>query len=88
MHNKFWIFCDGETVVQDMYRLRKLQPVAVWTGSFNATKTGGRSFENAVIIRDRRVATAYAHEWAQIFALSEPLDWTTPWCEPEYRIGS
>ena len=24
---------------------------------------------------------------AQIFALSEPLDWVQPWVAPSYRIG-
>ena len=45
-------------------------------------------FENAVILRDQDIAAAYAREWAQILALSEPLDWEAGWCVPEYRIGT
>jgi hypothetical protein len=34
------------------------------------------------------IATAYANEWSQLLALSEPLNWTPRWSAPEYRIGS
>jgi hypothetical protein len=65
-----------------------VEPYGVWTGSFNFTKSSVASFENAVYIEDSKIAYAYAHEFAQIFALSEPLDWTTSWSAPEYRIGT
>ena len=53
-------------------------PKVVWTGSFNFTINAGRSL----------VAAAYAHEWSQVAALSEPLDWASEWMAPEYRLGT
>jgi hypothetical protein len=38
---------------------RKAVPVAVWTGSFNATFNGTQSLENAVIITDPTIARSY-----------------------------
>lgn len=56
LHHKFLVRLErGE---------KTLEPVAVWTGSFNATVTGGRNLENAVIIRDEVIARRYATEWA------------------------
>jgi hypothetical protein len=65
-----------------------IQPYAVWTGSFNPTHNGTMSLENAVIIYDDEIAGAYYREWQQIEALSEPLDWNSPWVAPEWRIGT
>ena len=39
-------------------------------------------------IDDPAVVTAYYHEYEQIFALSEPLDWSSEYVDPEWRIGS
>lgn len=76
-HHKFVVFCrDGFT------------PYAVWTGSFNFTRNAGRSFENAVVINDPVIAQAYLKEWAQLLAISEPLDWQSEWVAPQWRIGS
>lgn len=66
----------------------KHQAVAVWTGSFNPTRGGERSLENAVVLSDPVIATSYYAEWGQALALSEPLDWSSEWVEPEYRIGT
>lgn len=63
-------------------------PTAVWTGSFNPTNNGAVSLENAVVIRNFKVARAFYWEWGQALAISEPLDWESPWVAPEYRIGS
>lgn len=60
----------------------------VWTGSFNFTQNAGRSFENAIILTDERIARAYLGEFSQVAALSEPLNWDDDWCAPEWRIGS
>jgi hypothetical protein len=88
MHNKFLVFCSyKESPDPDVYG-GEMCPECVWTGSYNLTFNATKSFENSVIIRDRTVASAYAHEWAQILALSEPLDWESRWCAPEYRIGT
>ena len=72
--------CDGNT-----YRLAS---TSLWTGSFNLTRNARMSFENALYITDSRIAALYANEWAQIYALSEPLDWETPWVAPEFRVGT
>lgn len=79
-HHKFLVFCNKSEC--------GLAPYAVWTGSFNLTKNAVLSFENAVYIRDREIALAFAQEYAQILALSETLDWSSNWCAPEYRIGT
>lgn len=85
MHNKFLIFCkvpDGEDKNGDF------KPYEVWTGSFNFTKNATCSFENAVALTDPKVVDAFFKEYGQIAALSEPLDWSSDWGEPEFRIGS
>ena len=64
------------------------QPHAVWTGSFNLTANAERSFENVVVIEDETIAQAYYNEWNQLAALSEPLDWKSEWCHPQWRIGT
>jgi hypothetical protein len=63
-------------------------PEAVWTGSFNFSVNAGRSLENAVFIEDSAIARAYANEFSQVAALSEPLNWQDPWCSPEWRCGT
>ncbi|WP_146036505.1 phospholipase D-like domain-containing protein [Pseudotabrizicola formosa] len=85
MHNKFLVggrisvSADGE---------HSFVPEAVWTGSYNISYNAQLSFENALMIEDRSVATAYVNEWSQILALSERLNWESDWAAPEYRIGS
>lgn len=63
-------------------------PYAVWTGSFNFTQNGTVSLENAVIIRDAKIANAYLQEWRHAFGLSEPLDWESEWVASYMRVGS
>lgn len=82
MHNKFLVACDYDREKDNLY------PHSVWTGSFNFTKNAGMSFENAVVIRDQKVAHQYAQEWGQIAAFSEPLNWQSTWVFPEWRIGT
>lgn len=87
MHHKFFVFCD--VGLDDEFHMPcSITPRAVWTGSFNPTANGTRSRENAVLIESNSLASAYAREWFQVYAISEPLDWTSQWCEPQYRIGS
>lgn len=94
MHNKFLVFCktNGPEEQPDedwgSFWDLPLLPKAVWTGSFNLTRNATLSLENAVVIRNEEIANAYFDEWQQILALSEPLDWLTDWCEPEWRIGT
>jgi len=97
-HHKFLVFCHFVKVCQrgsncegpycDYYHRMRLQPYAVWTGSFNMTYNASNSFENAVYIEDSQIAQAYLNEYAQLFALSEPLNWESEWVMPEYREGS
>lgn len=60
----------------------------VWTGSYNLSYNATKSFENSVILRHPDIVQAYWKEWQQITALSEPLNWDSVWCEPEWRIGT
>ena len=68
MHHKFLVFCDSDPDVD-------LIPRAVWTGSYNVSQNAERSRENALVIHSETIAHAYLAEWAQLWALSEPLDW-------------
>ena len=96
MHNKFLVFArvlrlpEGQDQWSDNVGgwWPRIAPYGVWTGSFNMTVTAGRSFENAVYITGPEVVAAYYQEWAQIAALSEPLEWSTDWMAPEWRLGS
>lgn len=89
MHHKFLVFCDVlESGGEDPWYQWRPQPKAVWTGSFNPTANGTRSRENAVVVEGEHIAMAYFREWYQMFALSEPLEWESEWCAPEYRIGT
>lgn len=65
-----------------------VQPYAAWTGWFNFTLNAASSLENAVVLREPTLVNAYYREWAQVLAVSEPLDWTAEWVEPDWRIGS
>lgn len=87
MHNKFLVF--GKVIQgQDQHSFQTIKPYAVWTGSFNFTKNATKSLENALYITEPTIVEAYFNEFAQIAALSEPLDWTSDWAEPEWRIGT
>jgi phosphatidylserine/phosphatidylglycerophosphate/cardiolipin synthase-like enzyme len=92
MHNKFLVFCnltEGKTDEQfPDTTVPTIVPQSVWTGSFNLTKNATMSFENAVLLVGNSVAGAYFNEWAQILALSEPLDWRSEWMEPEWKVGT
>lgn len=86
MHNKFLVFC--KSVPEDEWGNQALKPYAVWTGSFNFSYAGSMSLENAVVLTEQTVVDAYFKEFAQIYAISEELDWQSEWCAPEFRIGS
>jgi len=86
MHHKFLIFCNCS--YNDDDRGLVVEPRAVWTGSFNLTHNATNSFENAVVLSEPEIVRAYYQEWEQLVALSEPLDWQTDWCAPEWRIGT
>lgn len=65
-----------------------IEPYAAWTGSFNWTLNASASLENAIFTTDKVVVQNFTKEWGNCFALSEPLDWTTTYVAPEYRVGS
>ena len=90
MHNKFLIGCDYRSAeeIHEHAEDGVVVPKSVWTGSYNITYNATNSFENVVVINDRRVATSFAKEWAQIFSLSEPLEWFSDWVAPEYWVGT
>ena len=89
MHNKFLVFCQVKGAKHGSpYWSTKIIPYAVWTGSFNFTKNATYSFENALYIKQKNVARAYFNEYSKIVGLSEPLDWTSDWVEPQWRIGT
>jgi hypothetical protein len=92
MHHKFLVFCESKSPILDEFGYSSndwnYAPKEVWTGSFNLTENGINSLENIVIISSEEIAWAYYHEWTQVLAISEPLDWTEPYVEPEWRLGS
>lgn len=89
MHHKFAVFCrvEAEDEPGGLPPV-ELIPTKVWTGSFNFTYNGTQSLENALVLADPALASAYYREWEQVYAISESLDWRTPWVEPEHWIGS
>lgn len=54
----------------------------------NFTKNAAQSFENAIVVQNTQIAGSFMQEYSQVAALSEPLDWTSDWVEPEWRIGT
>lgn len=87
MHNKFMLFCDIKDNAKEN-KYNEFIPRMVWTGSFNMSYAATQSLENAVLMSNDKIVQAYYREFAQIYAISEPLDWTSEWSEPEYRIGT
>jgi hypothetical protein len=85
MHHKFLVFCDGPPECEEE---EGFAPRAVWTGSFNASQNATRSLENAVLITSKVVAGQYYREFIGILGLSEPLDWTHEYVDPEWRVGT
>ncbi len=93
MHNKFLVFARG--LEQPVTGCEEDRPALdhhwrvemVWTGSYNLNILSPRSRENAVIIRDPVIGDAFLREWAEIIALSEPLDWDSEWVDPQWRPG-
>lgn len=74
LHHKFLVFL---TEKDGFY-----YPTSVWTGSMNLTRLSEASLENAVVISDEKIATAFALEAQHIYLLGEPLDWTSEWISP------
>lgn len=70
MHHKFLIFGDK---VEGLI----MRPHTIATGSFNMTKNATRSRENIVVMENSAICHAYLSEWAQLWSMSEALDWTS-----------
>lgn len=88
MHNKFLVFANVELVSDCGYPVHIIKPYAVWTGSFNLSKNATNSLENSLYITNQTIVDAYFKEYAQIAAISEKLDWTSEWNNPEWNIGA
>jgi len=82
-----WEKCNAKNI-DDLKKIRVVEPYAVWTGSFNFTNNGMNSLENAIVIHNDKIANTYYQQWMKLMAISEPLDWNTPWAEPIYRVGT
>ena len=92
MHNKVLTFAKlflepapGQENEEDPDGKIRWEPVMVWTGSFNLSRSASRSRENAVIIRDPKIASAYFRECLDLLALSERLDWESEEIDPEWH---
>lgn len=83
MHNKFMVFGKSE-----WHQGFSINPLSVWTGSFNCSACADKSFENAVIIESAAIATMYMKEFALLFLLSESLDWSSTWMRPEVSYST
>jgi hypothetical protein len=79
-------WCDCDSCVNYEENRLHIQPYAVWTGSFNFTRNAVMSFENALVLYDPKIVEAFYREYLQIAALSEPLNWTKSWVNPEWRV--
>jgi hypothetical protein len=88
MHHKFLVFSRLREVSDPSSDYNVMEPYAVWTGSFNFTANSSHSLENAIYLPIPSIALAYLQEWAQITAISEPLDWRSAWVSPEWRLGT
>ncbi|MDG1276999.1 MAG: hypothetical protein P8O16_06935 [Algoriphagus sp.] len=88
-HNKFLVFCRASYDEEGV--MIRYKPTAVWTGSFNLTYNATNSFENAVVMHDQsgknEILWSFLQEHHQLFALSEKLNWTLPWVDPQYKFG-
>lgn len=49
------------------------EPLSVWTGSYNPTTNGNQSIENALVIHDKQIASAYCREFLQVYKISKSL---------------
>lgn len=82
MHHKFLVLCSQEKEPES--GCVQVTPEAVITGSYNMTENATRSLENIVFIKDGAIASAYYDEFVTIYGISESLDWTKPYVDPNY----
>ncbi len=75
MHHKFLIFFNNN-----------MQPLGVWTGSYNFSTNGNFSLENAIYICDKEVILEYIKEFMAIYPYSESYNWNSGiLCSSLYR---
>jgi len=92
MHHKFLVFLrkrhprDSEAQAGAW----SYYPYAVWTGSYNITSNGNASLENSLYVQNFELAEVYCAEWAQLFEISEPLNWESSYSAPviDYNTGA
>lgn len=77
-HHKFAVFCR---LVSDS-GWPDLEAYEVWSDSYNWTANATRSLEDAVVLSDDEIVGSFYREWEQAYAVSEPLDWDSPWAMP------
>jgi hypothetical protein len=86
MHNKFILFAKVSRGANDR-DIEVISPYAVLTGSFYFTKNAINSLENALYISIPLIVIAYYIKFDQSAIMSEPVDWSADWVEPEWRVG-
>jgi hypothetical protein len=64
MHHKFAVFLNPQGI-----------PIGAWTGSFNWSNCGTKSYENAVYIQDQTVVQGFFAEFIQVLLQSKELAW-------------
>lgn len=69
MHHKF--------LVRLTRRGRSYIPTAVWTGSFNLTTGAEGNIENGMVLTSPELVQAFLNEFARVWAVSEPLTFTS-----------
>lgn len=90
MHHKFLVGCtvtEEPPEEPDCYGRLRLDPQSVWTGSFNMTQGALRNLDSAVVLGSEP-ARLYYREWVDALSHSEPLDFDSEWCAPQWRMGS
>lgn len=85
MHHKFLVFCRYDEGTESFWNLI---PYAVWTGSYNMTRNGTKSLENAIYIENDTIANSYFHEWYNVLMISESLDWKTTYSAPDIQFNN
>ncbi|MCB5226651.1 hypothetical protein JAO78_007450 [Alishewanella sp. 16-MA] len=90
MHHKFLVFLRHKVITkeEELQGLWPYLPYAVWTGSFNVTKNGAASLENALYLEDPVVSEAFCNEWTQMVEISESLDWHSEYATPEVYFNT
>lgn len=73
MHRKDLVFCSRKRPRGDALS-HPLEPYAVWSGSYNLTRTARRSVETASLMWSNALATHAYRQFLDVLAHSEPLD--------------